>query len=159
MKRLALVLLLTACGSSDQADPSINAAKPRLPLPPSVAAERPDPEALEESRSAAAALRRYYDLIAARRYREAWLMRADEPGRPRASYAAFAAGYDRHADYHATVGAPSAPAEGSGMLWVEVQVQRWGRMRDGTPFGDVGIVVLRRPLGSGGEAHRWEIVG
>jgi hypothetical protein len=61
----------------------------------------------------------------------------------------FAAAFERYASHRATVGAPSRPVEAGGWFYVEVPVQTYGTMRDGTPFGSAGIVTLRRRQGGG----------
>jgi hypothetical protein len=98
---------------------------------------------------AATALRLYYDHIEAGRYEAAFELR--EPGE--ADAAAFVAHFRRFASQKVSIGLPSIPVEGKGWLYVEVPVQTYGTMTDGTPFGSAGTVTLRRRA-SGGD---WRI--
>ena len=98
-----------------------------------------------ESDDAATVLRRYYAMIEDRHYAEAHALR--EPGATDA--AAFAAHFASFESHRATVGAPSEPAEADGWRYVEVPVQTYGAMKDGSPFGSAGTVTLRRPKSGG----------
>ena len=143
MRRLALLLLLAGCGRgaeerNDRPTDGGDEAPPAPLQPP------PSAEQLAASRAAADALSLYYEHIGRRDYRAAWTLREQRPG---LSFAAFAASFDRYRDYRATVGVPSLPAEQDGTLWVDVPVQLYGRMRDGSPFGSVGRVTMKRPAG------------
>lgn len=148
MKRLALALLLAGCDAGEA--PKRKSA----PEPAPSAAPQVLPPRWEESRAAAETLRLYYELIGARRYRDAWRLRAD---RERLSYDAFAANFDLYSDYRATVGTPSPPGEGGGRLFVNISVQLYGRMRDGAPFGTVGAVTMERSLE--GPDRGWRVGG
>ena len=96
-------------------------------------------------------LQTYYALIEAGKFKEAYRLR--EPEKKGASEEAFAANYARYAEHHATVGAPSRVAEAGEWLYVEVPVQPYGRMKDGSPLASAGTVTLRRRA-SGGQ---WRI--
>jgi hypothetical protein len=93
-------------------------------------------------------LRDYYGLIDERRYAEAYALRGPNEG----GVGAFAAHFERFASQKVTVGQPSEPAEAGEWLYVEVPVQTYGSMKDGTPFGSAGTVTLRRRR-SGGAWH------
>ena len=140
---MGLVLLLAACG--DEAAPTRPEPGPeiRAPATAPAAAASPAPDQgtlLAEKGDAAEVLRRYYALIGERRYSEAHTLR--EPGGADAD--AFAAHFERFASHGTTVGIPSEPVEAGGWLYVEVPVQTYGTMNDGTPFGSAGTVTLRR---------------
>ena len=94
-------------------------------------------------------LRRYYDLLEQRRYADAYALREES----NSDISAFRAHFERFATQKVTVGTPSEPVAGDGWLYVEVPVQTYGTMKDGTPFGSAGTVTLRRRQ-SGGE---WRI--
>ena len=84
----------------------------------------------------------YYALIEEGNYPKAYQLREPAKGAPSAD--AFARSFERYAEYHATVGAPSEPVESGGWLYVEVPVQTYGRMKDGSPLASGGTVTLRR---------------
>ncbi|MDP8993966.1 MAG: hypothetical protein M3N07_03125 [Pseudomonadota bacterium] len=153
MKRLAILILLAGC---DSGEPPQQEAIPRNDAAPPAPPEA-QPERSPEAEAAAAALRRYYALIGERRYREAWRMRAQDG--PAVPFEAFAANYERYADYRATVGVPRGAVEAEGKLWVQIPVQLYGRMRDGTPFGSVGMIGMRRSLEGSGEERQWKVAG
>ena len=160
MKRLLFLLLpLDGCDSGEKSKPAPKEAPRPAPAFTGVPVQPPDGPGREQSRAAAEALERYYRLIGEGRLREAWAMRAQEPGRPALSFEAFAENYRRFAEHRATVGTPSPPAEAEGKLFVEVQVQLYGRMTSGEPFAYVGSVTMRRALsGSAGE-REWKVAG
>ena len=147
MRAFALVLLVAGC-----AEEAGNNAQNSAEAPPGAASPEPSAEDLALSRSAADALRLYYDHIARRDWPAAFAMRESQPG---LTLERFVAGYERYRDYRATVGVPSLPARQDGVVWVDAPVQLYGRMADGSPFGSVGRVLLKRPPGS----DRWTIVG
>lgn len=140
MRASALLILLAGCTDAAQDPPANNlgnvAAAPRAP-PPSA-------RDVALSRGAADALRLYYQRIGRRDWSGAFAMREPAPG---LTLERFAANYERYRDYRATVGMPSLPAHQDGAVWVQVPVQLYGRMRDGSPFGSVGMIVLRRGAG------------
>ncbi|HEX8535290.1 MAG TPA: hypothetical protein VF662_14085 [Allosphingosinicella sp.] len=84
----------------------------------------------------------YYALIEAGKYGDAYKLREPAPGAPSAE--AFAQSFERYAEHHATVGRPSEPVQSGGWLYVEVPVQTYGRMKDGSPLASGGTVTLRR---------------
>jgi hypothetical protein len=140
MKRLALFLLIAGCDSPEPAEkaPAPAAPRPQGRLP--TAAEAADSEA------AAAVLRLYYERIGRGDYRGAWALRESRPG---LAFEAFAESFAPYADYRATVHLPTLPVESDGFVWLEIPVQLYGRRRDGTPFGSVGQVTMRRPASGG----------
>jgi hypothetical protein len=149
MRAFALFLLLAGCGVDEAREQANEGANAQANV---VATETvpPSEAQLELSRSAAAALGRYYGHIGRGEYRAAFAMRAPAPG---LTPQAFAAGFERYGDYRATVGVPSLPVEENGTIWVSVPVQLYGRMRDGAPMGSVGRVMMKRPPGS----TEWEV--
>ena len=138
-----LALLLVGC--SEQApDPPNPKPKPRAEAP-AVQAKAPPvekPVAAEGGEDAAEVMKRYYALIGAGNYAEAYGLREPAKGAPSAE--AFAENFRRYAEYRATVGTPSEPVESGGWLYVEVPVQTYGRMKDGLPLASGGTVTLRR---------------
>lgn len=142
----AALCLLSACGG-DPAPPQVpdrdhgNSARPTVH--PNRAPEQAKPSV--GGKSATEILRRYYGLIEKRRYGEALALR--EAGET--SVEAFAAHFDGFASQKVTIGVPSEPVEAGGWLYVEVPVQTYGIMKNGTPFGSAGTVTLRRRATSG----------
>jgi hypothetical protein len=90
-------------------------------------------------------LRRYYELLDQRRYADAYALRDQD----RVDLKAFSAHFDRFASQKVTVGTPSEPVASAGWLYLEVPVQSYGTMKDGTPFGSAGTVTLRRRQAGG----------
>lgn len=152
---LLLLLPLVSCGEAGERNAvsaSRNEAKQR-PVPPPQFAQSTHPDSI----AAAAALRHYYDLISRRAFREAWAMRAADPGRAGVSYEAFEANYARYRRYDAVVAGASLPAEGDGFVFVTVQVQLTGTLADGAPFGMVGTVTMRRAAQGSAAARAWKV--
>lgn len=150
MRRLALLLSLSACGPDPAGPPDRTTPQAKAGAAPTVSA--PSAEDEQASQAAAATVSLYYEAIGRRDYPAAWRLR--EPG-PGGTLHRFAAGFEPYADYRATIGTPTLPARQDGALWVAVPVQLYGRRRDGAPFGSVGRVTLKREAGS----DRWRIVG
>lgn len=146
MRFLAVLVLLAGCGAEEERAQA-NVAQNNVAAPP---AAPPAPEDVALSRAAADALRLYYDRLGRREWRAAFAMRAPAPG---LTFARFVANYERYRDYRATVAMPSLPGRRDGAVWVQVPVQLYGRMRDGTPFGSVGVMMLKREAGE----ERWKI--
>lgn len=144
MRHTLILLLLAGCGGAEKSEPP--AANLQNEASGAPAPAPPTDEQLAHSRGAAAALSLYYSHIAGRDYRAAWALRERRPG---LAFEAFAASFANYRDYRATVGVPSLPAEQDGTIWVDVPVQLYGRMRDGTPFGSVGRVTMKRAPGDG----------
>lgn len=151
MKRFALLLLLTSCGPSSREEVSPKGKSPH-PLPPQlISSDHP------ESVAAAAALKEYYRLIGRGALREAWWMRATDPGRRGISYEAFRDNYARYARYDAQVAYLSPPVSGSGYSFVHLQVQLTGEMKTGEPFGTVGSITMRRKLAGRAADLQWKV--
>jgi hypothetical protein len=146
MRAFALLILLAGCGGAAEDQPA-NGAANRAAAP---TAPPPSAQDVALSRGAADALRLYYERIGRRDWSGAFAMREPAPG---LTLERFAANYERYRDYRATVGMPSLPARQDKAVWVQVPVQLYGRMRDGSPFGSVGMIVLRRGPGADG----WKI--
>jgi len=147
-------LLLAGCSDPSPPPETKPASRAEQPTPAATPAPAPTaPPAVEppaaDVGSPAALLRRYHDLIAARRFADAYRLR--EPGG--ADLAAFTAHFARFRTHQATIGTPSQPAAAGEWIYVEVPVQSYGIMADGKPFGSAGTVTLRRPR-RGGE---WRI--
>ena len=147
MRVLALLALLAGCGGEAEnrtANVQENVAEPPAGPPPSA-------EDIALARSASEALRLYYDRLERRDWSGAFAMREPAPG---LTLERFVANYERYAEYRATVAMPSLPARQDGAIWVQVPVQLYGRMRDGSPFGSVGTIMLRRSAGK----ESWKIM-
>lgn len=149
---MGLVLMVGGC--TDEAAPPPAEPKPELKSERQVPAREPAPAAAPapdrptssaEADDAADVLRRYYTLIEERRFTQALELR--EPDGLEAD--AFAAHFEGYASHGATVGRQTEPVEAGSWLYVEVPVQTYGTMKDGTPFGSVGTVTLRRPKAGG----------
>lgn len=142
-KPYALALLLVGC-SEQGADRPKPKPKPSAEAP-TLQFEAPPvekPVAVHGGEGAAEVMQRYYALIGAGDYAEAYALREPAKGAPNAE--AFAENFRRYAEYRATVGTPSEPVESGGWLYVEVPVQTYGRMKDGSPLASGGTVTLRR---------------
>lgn len=151
MRHFALLLLLCGCGSdgderrNGNAGAEANRATEQAYVPP-------PREDVATSQAAAEALRTYYAHIAGRDWAAAFAMRERQPG---LSLDRFTDNFERYADYRATVGVPTGPAVQDGTIWVQVPVQLYGRMRDGSPFGSVGTVTMKRRSGE----RSWRVAG
>jgi len=129
--------------SCDSAEPPAN----RLTAPAAAPEARvPTADELADAQAAAAILRLYYERIGRRDYAGALELREHGPG---LTAERLAEGFADYADYRATVHVPTIPIESDGFVWLEIPVQAYGRMRDGRPFGSVGQVTMRRPVGGG----------
>lgn len=136
-----LALLLCACSEqpapAPEPEPRPRAEPPRpAPLPADAPPARPAGE------GAAEVMRSYYALIEAGKYSEAYQLR--EPAADAPSAEAFTQSFQRYSEYRATIGTPSEPVESNGWLYVEVPVQTYGRMNDGSPLASGGTVTMRR---------------
>jgi len=159
MRRLLFVpLLLAGChpapsgndtgASPPAATPSPPPNGPVYPIRPGKAGGLPDdrtpvseaPFAPDSAQGAADVVQRYFALIEAGRYGDAYLLR--EPDGP--SPAAFAGSFARYAEYHAQIGAPGKVDAGAGQRYVTVPVQAYGRGKDGRAFHETGTITLHR---------------
>lgn len=149
---LLLLLLLASCGSADDAADNASTRRKAPALPPQLVPST-DPDSL----AAAEALKAYYQAIARRDFRAAWAMRAAGSGRSRVTYEDFAANYARYARYDAQVAYASPPARNAEAMFVTVQVQLTGTMQDGSPFGTVGTITMRRKLSGSAAERQWKV--
>ncbi|WP_304164868.1 hypothetical protein [Phenylobacterium aquaticum] len=143
-------------------------ASPAPPTPPVAPAEDPNgpltppapgqPGALPDDRTplnetpagpkspqaAATLVETYFGLISQQRYaeaRKAWGANGEGSGM---TEQAFAAQFAPYQSYHALVGKPGDPEGGAGSIYVQVQVQAYGRLKTGPQFNQLGMVTLRR---------------
>lgn len=144
------------------------AAPPVQPAAPGTPAGLPDdrtpvseaPFATASAQGAADTVQHYYALIEAGKYAEArrlWASGGDASGKTESE---FAADFRNYRDYHAEVGAPGRIEGAAGSLYVDVPVQLYGRLKDGSPFREPGTVTLRRVNdvpGATAEQRRWHI--
>ena len=140
----ALILLLAGCSEEQPSKPPEQKLRAAAPAPkPAPAAPRPGeaPKPAAGASGAAEVLRLYYDHIENRRYTDAHSLREARQGD---DVQAFAAHFDRFASHKVTIGKASEPAAGGDWLYVELPVQTYGTLRDGTPFGSAGTITLRR---------------
>lgn len=150
----------------EPAAPAPSAQAPLEPVAPGEAGGLPDdrtpvseaPFTPDSAQGAANVLQTYYALIEQGDYDAAYALRSPSADGP--SAAEFAASFERYAEYHAQIGAPSNIEGAAGSLYVEVPVQIYGRLKDGKPFSSAGTVTLRRSNdvpGSTAEQRRWHI--
>lgn len=133
MKRLALLLPLALLACHKPGPPAAKEPEPRRVEP------APPPRS-EAGDSAAAALGRYYSLIEAGHYDDAYALRSGGG----ADRERFAANFRAYESYQAQAGAPSQPVAQGDFEYVEVPVMITGRFVGGKPFGSTGSVTLRR---------------
>jgi len=175
MRRFLLVPLLLGCchpasvpsGNDTTVPPPDEAVAtpgPVEPIAPGKPGGLPDdrtplseaPFTPDSAQGAADVVQRYYALIEAGRYGEAYRLR--EPGGP--SAAEFAGSFARYAEYHAQIGAPGAIDAGAGQRYVTVPVQAYGRGKDGRAFHESGTITLHRTgdiNGATAEQKSWRI--
>ena len=172
---LLLLVLTTACSGEEKVAGEAQSAEAPAKVAPSAAVHPPSPGqpgALSDDRGpvseapftpesaqgAADVLQTYYALIEEGDYESAWRLRA--PGGNGKNFAEFAAGFDKYAEHHARIGAQSDLSGAAGSLFVEVPVQTYGKLQDGTPFSSAGTVTMRRSNdvpGATAEQRRWRI--
>jgi hypothetical protein len=144
-RRLLLLVLLLPAACHRQPVPTqpANGAQPRATRTEAQAGPAVQPaEEKADAAGAADVLRRYYALIEAGRYGDAWAMRTAGRGIDEAQFAAHFKAYE---GYRSQIGTPSAPVAQQGWTYVEVPVMTTGRFLGGKPFGSSGSVTLRRP--------------
>ncbi|UVO51523.1 MliC family protein [Sphingomonas sp. SUN019] len=111
--------------------------------------------------AAAAVVCHYYALIGAGRYPQAWRLWDDDGRASEMSQQAFAASFDKYAEYRAEVGAPGRIDAGAGQRYVTVPIRISGRLKEGDrPFAMEGPVTLHRTAeidGASPEQRRWRI--
>jgi len=116
------------------------------------------PFTADSAQGAANVVQTYYALLESRKYGEAY--RLWEPGAAGMSAPAFAASFDKYAEYHANIGAPGRIDAGAGQRFVTVPVQIYGRLKQGArPFNMRGALTLHRTEvdGASAEQRRWRI--
>lgn len=99
----------------------------------------------DSPQGAADVVQTYYAHLGQKAYAKAWALWRDggrASGYPTAQ--AFAASFDRYAQYDAQVGAPGAPEGAAGSVYVSVPVVIYGRLRTGAEVHEKGEAVLRR---------------
>ncbi|MEA3063458.1 MAG: hypothetical protein QOJ94_3239 [Sphingomonadales bacterium] len=133
MRGLALLLPLTLVACQKPAPPAAKEPEPR-------SVEPAPPPRTQAGDDAAKTLRRYYDLIEATRYDDAYALRSGGG----ADRERFAANFRAYENYSAQAGAPSQPVAQGDFEFVDVPVMITGRFVGGKPFGSVGSVTLRR---------------
>lgn len=115
------------------------------PVPTPTAEATAPTDDTEGAEAAAAVVRRYYGLIGAGRYAQAWRLWDDDGRASEMSRQAFAASFAKYADYRAQVGTPGRVDAGAGQRYVTVPVRISGRLKDGNrPFAMEGPVTLHR---------------
>lgn len=98
----------------------------------------------DSAQGAANVLQTYFALLGEKKYAQAWAL-WDRGGQASGmSAAAFAADLAKYRQYDAQVGAPGRIDAGAGQRYVEVPVQVYGRLGDGTPFHRYGTMTLHR---------------
>lgn len=165
LSALAALALAAACSdSAPEAPPPENIAEPTNEVTPPAPDPEPaparEPSTDEGSEDPAEVLRDYYARIEAGDYAGAWALRIPSRSDGAEGLDTFAASFDRYAVYRATVGAPGRIEGAAGSLYVDVPVQIYGRMKDGTQFSSAGTVTLRRSNdvpGSTEAQRRWRI--
>lgn len=173
--RLCLpVFLLVAChAESDAPEPEASTATSSptvdIPMPaPGEPGGLPDDRtALGEgpidetsAKGAGQVLQRYFSLVEAKRYGDAFRLWSGEGTGSGLSAPAFADSFAGYSEYHAEIGAPG-PIEGAaGSLYVEVPVRVYGRTKAGEGFSSRGVATLRRANevpGSAPQQRRWHL--
>ncbi|MDV3457776.1 MliC family protein [Sphingomonas sp. HF-S4] len=178
--RLTLPLLLALAACSAQTDRNVTApdnavapgndpaALPDEPRAVPTAAATPSgpampaneaPMAQDGAQGAAKVVQKYYALLEAGKYSQAY--RLWEPGAAGMTPDAFAASFGRYAEYHAKVGTPGRVDSGAGQRYVTVPVEVFGTLRPDTrPFNMRGSIVLHRTAeidGATPEQRSWRI--
>ncbi len=148
MRFVAATLYIVLAGCSAQTDPRSNASASQgnanaTPRDPNL---RSDESATSESATAAKAVAaRYYGLIAARKYREAWLLWGNGGADSRGTAEAFAKSFERYANYVAKVGAPTDIKAVGDMQYITISIEVMPILKTGAR-GDKqsGTLLLRR---------------
>lgn len=162
MRRLLLLapLVLIAC-HREAARPPAGDQRGKHAAGSTVSAPSPRQQADRQAArgdaaGAADVLRRYYALIEAGQYGDAWKMRSG--GKQGIDPQQFAAHFKAYEAYRSQVGVPSEPARSGDYIYVEVPVMTTGRFIGGKAFGSTGSVTLRRPApGSAADEPGWRI--
>jgi len=118
------------------------------------------PSAKTSAQGAAQVVQSYFALIEAGKYRDAWALWSDGGKASGKTADAFAATFDKYAEYHVQIGAPGRIEGAAGSLYVEVPVVTYGRLKSGAAFNRKGTVTLRRcndVPGCTAEQREWRI--
>ena len=140
-------------------DPPLPGSPGGLPDDRTPISEAPFTE--DSAQGAANVVQTYYALLGGRAFDKAWVLWRDggkASGQPTAP--AFAASFDRYAQYNAQVGGPGAIEGAAGSLYVTVPVVIYGRLKTGQEVHEKGQATLRRindVPGSTAEQRRWHI--
>ena len=108
---------------------------------------------------AVAVVKRYYDAIDAKRYRDAFALWSDNGRSSGQTFNAFAAGFAETSDVSVNVGAPSGVGAAAGSRYIEIPVEITARTRAGTTQHFSGVYKLRRAVVDGASAAQrtWRI--
>jgi hypothetical protein len=82
----------------------------------------------------------YFALLEAGKHAEAFELRQ----RGSVDARTFTSGFEKYREYHARIGAPGRIESAAESLFVELPVQIYGRLADGTEFNKAGQVRLKR---------------
>jgi hypothetical protein len=118
------------------------------------------PFAKTSAQGAAQVVQTYFALIEAGKYRQARALWSDGGRTSGMAPRAFAASFDKYAEYHAQIGAPGRIEGAAGSLYVDVPVVAYGRLKSGGSFRRKGPVTLRRCSdvpGCTAEQREWRI--
>lgn len=118
------------------------------------------PFAPESAQGAADVVQRYFALIEARKFGEAWTLWEDGGKASGNSVEQFAADFGAFSEYHANVGAPGEVEAGAGQRYVSVPVVVYGKRKsNGQRFDAKGDVTLHLTVVDGAsEAQKhWHI--
>jgi len=114
----------------------------------------------KSAQGAGQVLQRFGGLLEQRRFAEAYRLWSNGGRASGFSEAEFVAAYDKYAEIHSEVGAPGETEGAAGSIYVDVPFRRYGKLKSGAPFNQVGTVTLRRVNdvpGSSEEQRRWHI--
>lgn len=118
------------------------------------------PFAATSAQAAADVVQTYYALIGEKKYKEAWRLWGGGGEASGTKAAAFAASFDKYAQYSAQIGTPGEIEGAAGSSYVEVPVIIYGRLKSGKEVHMKGPVTLRRVNdvpGSTAEQRQWHI--
>lgn len=105
-------------------------------------------------------LRRYFDHIAARRYRQAWLLWGHGGQASGKTARDFAAGFARYSTYRATLGTPGEIDAGAGQRYIAIPVTVEAVARNGVAERLSGTITLHRTgaiPGATEEQRNWRL--
>ena len=122
------------------------------------AAPAPSPDALAARQVA----QRYFDLLAAKDYRGAYLLWGNGGADAGGSLAAFTKAQGDLASFEGKAGTPTAIRTSGGQHYILVEAQAVARPRTGRPSHRSGVVMLRRsadPQEADADKRQWRIWG